>query len=72
MTRYAAYIEWDPETKQYMGFIPEVHGAHSQGVTLDELMVNLKEALILCLEEGDGKNVDGEPSIFIGVHTIEV
>ncbi len=71
MSRYAAYIEWDPETKQYIGDIPEVHGAHTQGETLDELMANLKEVLLLCLEEGHG-TVESEPTIFVGVHTIEV
>jgi len=51
MKTFTAYIEWDAETKLYVGIIPGIAGAHSQGATLDELQVNLKEVLELCLEE---------------------
>ena len=54
MRSFAAYVEWDPETKLYVGIIPGIPGAHSQGATLDELQQNLKEALELCLEEFQG------------------
>jgi len=49
--RFIAYIEWDPETQQYVGIIPGVPGAHTQAETLDELRKNLQEVLELCLEE---------------------
>jgi predicted RNase H-like HicB family nuclease len=48
---FTAYIEWDPETNLYVGIIPGIPGAHTQGATLDELNENLKEVLELCLEE---------------------
>jgi predicted RNase H-like HicB family nuclease len=51
MRTLTAYIEFDPETNLYVGFVPGVAGAHSQGATLDELHENLKEVLELCLEE---------------------
>jgi predicted RNase H-like HicB family nuclease len=51
MRTFSAYVEWDPETKLYVGIVPEVVGAHTQGATLDELRSNLKEVLELCLEE---------------------
>ncbi|MEW5867728.1 MAG: type II toxin-antitoxin system HicB family antitoxin [Chloroflexota bacterium] len=51
MKTFTATIEFDPKTKLYAGFVPGVPGAHSQGATLDELQVNLKEVLELCLEE---------------------
>ena len=51
MKTFTAYIEWDPETKLYIGIIPAVSGAHTQGASLDELHKNLKEVLELCLEE---------------------
>ena len=50
MKSFSAYIEWDPETKLYVGIVPGMPGAHSQGATLDELRDNLKEVLELCLE----------------------
>jgi len=49
--RFIAYIEWDPETQQYVGIIPGIPGAHTQAETLDELRKNLQEVLELCLEE---------------------
>lgn len=51
MKTFTAYIEWDPETKLYVGVVPGIPGAHTQGATLDELQNNLREVLVLCLEE---------------------
>jgi predicted RNase H-like HicB family nuclease len=48
---FTAYIEWDPETKLYVGSIPAITGAHSQAATLDERGQNLREVLELCLQE---------------------
>jgi predicted RNase H-like HicB family nuclease len=53
MRTFTAYVEFDPDTKLYVGIIPGIPGAHTQGETLDELQVNLKEVLELCLEESD-------------------
>lgn len=55
MRQFTAIIEFDPETAQYVGIIPGIAGAQSQAHTLDELRVNLKEVLKLCLEELGGK-----------------
>ncbi|KAB2854075.1 MAG: type II toxin-antitoxin system HicB family antitoxin [Anaerolineae bacterium] len=51
MKTFTAYIEFDPETNLYVGIVPGIQGAHTQGATLDELQQNLKEVLELCLEE---------------------
>ncbi len=51
MTILTAYIEYDPETQLYVGIVPGITGAHTQGETLDELNQNLKEVLELCLED---------------------
>lgn len=48
---YTAYIAWDEETQLYVGLVPGVPGAHTQGATLDELKANLKEVLELCQGE---------------------
>ena len=69
MRRFIAYIEKDPETGFYVGVIPSVPGAHTQGETLEELMENLKEVLSLCLEEMGEEERENLPE-FIG--TIEV
>jgi predicted RNase H-like HicB family nuclease len=52
MKIFAAYIEYDPETALYVGFVLGISGARSQGAVLNELQHNLKEILKLCLEEG--------------------
>ncbi len=53
-----------------VGHVPGLHGAHSQGANLDELMENMKEVIELCVEEsGD----EAEPEFeFVGVHRLAV
>jgi len=70
MRTFSAYVEWDPETKLYVGIIPGIPGAHTQGASLDELQVNLKEVLELCLEEYTG-SLDDLPR-FVGLQQVEV
>jgi len=67
---FTAYLEWDPETGLYVGIVPGIPGAHTQGATLDELQDNLKEVLELCLEEFEGQ-VDDLPR-FVGLQQVEV
>ena len=69
MKTFTAYVEWDPETKLYVGIVPGIPGAHTQGETLDELNRNLKEVLALCLEQaGD----DLEIPHFVGLQQVEI
>ena len=67
---FTAYVEYDPETKLYVGTIPGIPGAHTQGATLDELHQNLKEVLSLCIEENPG--VLDELAQFVGTQQVEV
>jgi len=67
---FTAYVEWDPETELYVGIVPGILGAHTQGATLDELHNNLKEVLELCVEEHKGSTEDLPR--FVGVQQIEV
>ena len=63
-------IEQD-EDGGYIGKVPELSGCLSQGDSLDELMVNIKEAIELCLEVE--KNNDTVENIkFVGVQEITV
>jgi len=70
MKIFSAYVEWDPESKLYVGIVPGIPGAHTQGATLDELRQNLKEVLELCLEEYKG-SLEDLPR-FVGLQQIEV
>ena len=47
MKTFTAYVEWDPETKLYVGIVPGLTGTHPQGATLDELNANMKEVMEL-------------------------
>jgi predicted RNase H-like HicB family nuclease len=70
MPTLTVYIERDPETDLYVGIVPGVPGAHSQGATLDELSANMREVVELLLEE--------QPELrehlprFVGVQQIEL
>jgi predicted RNase H-like HicB family nuclease len=35
----------------YVGEVPQLRACYAQGRTVDELMVNIREAIILCLED---------------------
>lgn len=43
-------IEKDPDTGLYVGYLPSVPGAHSQGATLKELEEHLREVFALLAE----------------------
>ncbi|WP_204104743.1 MULTISPECIES: type II toxin-antitoxin system HicB family antitoxin [Spirulina sp. CCY15215] len=50
----------------YIGEVPQLQGCYSQGETIDELMLNMKEAIALCLE-----TEESEPLMkFIGVQKV--
>lgn len=68
MRNYIAVIERDRETGVYVGSVPGLSGAHSQGATLDELRANLHEVLQLLAE-------DGEPELeseFVGSEILQM
>ena len=65
---FTAYVEWDTETQLYVGTVPGIPGAHTQGASLDELQRNLKEVLELCIEE---HSFDQAPH-FVGIQQVEV
>jgi len=69
MRTITAYIEKDPETGLYVGFVPGIPGAHTQGGTLDELQTSLKEVVALCLEEAGSESQIPD---FVGIQQIEV
>lgn len=69
---YTAVIEQDPATGLFVGMVPGLPGAHSQGATLEELRENLAEVIDLVLEELRSRGEDFEPSTFVGLQQIAV
>lgn len=70
MAAFTTIIEYDPKTRLYVGVVPGVPGAHTQGKTLDELRANLEEVISLCLEEDPGLR-ERLPK-FVGLQQIEI
>ena len=68
MKYFTAIVEKCSDTGLYVGYVPNVKGAHSQGKTLDELQYNLKEVLEMLLED---KNFH-EENQFIGTQQITI
>ncbi len=52
----------------FVGEVPQLKVCYTQGRTLDELMINIKEVIELCLEDQD----PGEVTQFVGIHKVEV
>jgi len=46
-------IERDLDTGYYVGYMPEFPGAHSQGLTIEELHANLVEVVTMLREDPD-------------------
>lgn len=69
---FTAFIEFDPETSMYVGTIPGLSGAHSQGATLDELRANLQEVIELILEEQRSRGESIQVESFVGIQQIAV
>ncbi len=68
MSNFTAVVERDPETGLFVGYVPGFPGAHSQGESLDELNLNLREVIAMLLE-------DGEPELeaeFVGIQTVSM
>lgn len=69
---FTAYIEYDPATKLYVGTVPGLPGAHSQGASLDELKRNLEEVIQLVLEEHQSHDEAVNVDQFVGIQQITV
>jgi predicted RNase H-like HicB family nuclease len=68
MKTFTAVVEKCTDTGFYVGFVPGFPGAHTQGETLDELNINLKEVIEMLLEDGIPK-LETE---FVGTQTVMV
>jgi predicted RNase H-like HicB family nuclease len=69
---YTAYIEYDSDTGSYVGTVPCLPGAHSQGKSLDELQKNLREVVHLVLEERKARGESIGVDSFVGIHRVNV
>lgn len=69
MRDFYVIVEQD-EDGYYVGEVPQLKGCYSQGLTLEELMQNMREVICLVLEEKE--NSPDIADRFVGVHRIMV
>jgi predicted RNase H-like HicB family nuclease len=50
---FTAIAEKCHDTNLFVGYVPNMPGAHSQAKTLDELHHNLREVIEMLLEDGE-------------------
>ena len=66
---FTVVIEKDPSVNLFVGEVPGFPGCHGQGETIEELIVNMREVIELCLESQ--KDISNLPK-FVGVQQVEV
>jgi antitoxin HicB len=49
--RFTVILDPDPERGGYTATVPEIQGCITEGDTIEEALENVKEAILLCLEE---------------------
>ena len=68
MRKYTVIVERCPQTGLYVGYVPGWPGAHTQGESLEELRLNLREVIKMLLEDGEPE-LEGE---FVGTEEVTV
>jgi predicted RNase H-like HicB family nuclease len=72
MRTFTAYVEFDPATGLYVGIVPGLRGAHAHAPSLDELEVNLKEVVEMCVTELGDDFDETKIRRLVGVQRFEV
>lgn len=52
----------------FVGEVPQLKACYAQGLTIDDLLVNIREVIELCLED----DTDGAVAEFVGIQRITV
>ncbi len=65
---FTAVIHRCPETQLYLAYVPGFPGAYTQAESLDQVCANLRDVIVLLLENG-GMRSNSE---FVGVQTVAV
>ena len=67
-SEFNVIIEQDSDGT-YVASVPALRGCHTQGISLDQVMERIREALALCIEEQSG---DIEALDFGGIQKISM
>jgi len=68
MAEFNVIIEKDEEG-WYVASVPEIHGCHTQGKTIQQVLERIKEAIEVCLE---GDKEDIFPMKFVGIQRVQI
>ena len=69
--KFVVVVEQD-EDGTYIGSVPDLKGCHSYGATMDELLINIKEAIEANIEALKQENKEIPLNNFSGIHEVEV
>jgi predicted RNase H-like HicB family nuclease len=69
--QFNAQIERDRDSGIYVAYVPSLPGAHTQAKSLDDLNINLKEVIELCLEELSDEELANLPE-FVGMQQVMI
>ena len=75
MTLYDFKVIIEPdETGGYVVICPSLQGCYSQGETIEEALENIKEAILLCIEdlEAEGEEIPNPSKSLIATVMVEV
>ena len=67
MREFTVVIERD-EDGWLVGSVPALRGCHTQALDMEELLENIQDAILLCLEEEEVI----EPLTLVGIHRVSV
>ena len=66
---YTVLIEQD-EDGMYIATVPDIPGCYTQGKTVEQAMVRIREAIQVCIEAEELEDI--LPMKFIGIQQVEV
>lgn len=66
--KYSVVVKEDKLDGGYFAYVPELKGCFTQAETLDELMINIKEAIEISIEDMDNNSTPE----FLGIWEVEV
>ena len=69
MVRHFDVVIERDEEGLYVASVPQLPGCHTDGTSLDELMAEIREAILLCLEV-EGQQPDNLE--FVGIQRVSV
>ena len=69
MREFTVIIERD-EDGWLVASVPALRGCHTQARSMEELLENVKDAILLCLEDEGDEAV--EPLTLVGIHRVAV